>query len=70
MTITKGLNFYGTCQTPECVAYNQRVIIKKGLGVFHIAFEQYNSNCPKCDKRAKDVNNMGFYKCFYDIDGV
>jgi len=59
--IDQGLNLEGLCQNKYCLAYNNKVWIKKGYGKFNLNKEVYTSKCPICSKNVTDVNNMSLY---------
>jgi hypothetical protein len=67
--VIPGLNMYGTCNTSVCKAYNDAIWIQKGMGTFNIAKEVKTSKCSLCNKKAKNVTNLGFYGCKYTIEG-
>ena len=68
---TKGLNLQGTCANEDCQAFNQRVVINKGMGhIKNIGKELFNSNCPACGLKAKKVNGLFFALCKYTFTGV
>ena len=68
-TVTPGLNLSGICANEECTAFDQTVWIKKGIGVFDMDVESCISKCPSCGEIADEINNAGFYACFFSIEG-
>lgn len=69
-TITAGLNVRGTCINKSCKAFNNTVWIQKGMGVFDMDKESSLSTCPCCSQIASDINNAGFYRCLFSIQGT
>ncbi len=67
--VIPGLNLTGTCINKECVASGKRVVIPKGIGAFHIDLASHLSKCPCCNTIATNINNAGFYKCLYSVQG-
>ena len=67
--IIAGLNLCGTCTNKDCVEFGQPVWIPKGIGIFHIDIESLMSECPCCYEITSDINNAGFYGCFFSIEG-
>lgn len=67
--ISPGLNLKGICKNSDCPAYNDTVYIVKGIGTFNLNRECRTANCPSCKSLAEDVKNLGFYHCFFSIEG-
>jgi hypothetical protein len=38
-TVTHGLNLTGICKNEICIAFNEEVVIQKGMGIFDISYE-------------------------------
>lgn len=70
LTICKGLNLLGKCPNEDCGAYDQLIVIKKGIGKFDIGYEMFDSICPACEKMVDRVENMGFFNCVYSFEGI
>lgn len=70
--VARGLNLLGICLNPNCNAYKQEVAIKKGFGVFDLKNKLFKveSPCPCCGKQVSEVNNCGFFKCIFSIEGA
>ncbi len=69
-TIAPGLNLRGTCTNIDCEAFKEAVWIQKGMNVFHMDKESIMSTCPSCHQIASDINNAGFYRCLFSIQGT
>lgn len=68
--VAPGLNLRGFCRNRNCSAYNQNVWIQKGFGSFNITVHAETSACPCCKEQVSDVNNCGFHKCIFSIEGA
>jgi ubiquitin len=70
-TVSQGLSFKSMCRYSECVAYNQTIYIKKGLGKkFNIGRLSVSLVCPKCGKKTGKVTNCGFYLAKWTFTGM
>jgi ubiquitin len=69
-TVSQGLSFKSMCLYSECVAYNQMIIINKGLGKFDIGVSSVTLVCPKCGKKAERATNCGFYLAKWNFKGI
>ena len=67
--VTPGLNLKGKCKNLQCDAKNEVIWIQKGFGTFFINKEAQMSKCPKCDKKAEDITNFGYYNCKIKVEG-
>lgn len=67
--VEPGLNLKGICQSVECPAYRDVVWIQKGLGTFNLNKECRTACCPSCNKVAEKVQTVGFFQCFYSMEG-
>lgn len=67
--VQPGLNLVGECKNIQCDAYEKRIRIPKGIGSFNINKECKISHCPSCEKTAANVNNLGFFRCYFSING-
>lgn len=68
--VTPGLNLSGICNNANCSAKDQKVWIQKGFGSFTMTAHAENSACPCCGEQVSQVNNCGFYKCIFSIEGA
>lgn len=64
-----GLTLLGTCDNPDCQAFNERICIQKGMGAFDMDRETTMSQCPACSQIANNVNTPFFYACLFSIVG-
>lgn len=67
--IYSGLNLEGRCNNQNCEANGQRVWMPKGFGIFNMHKECAVSLCPQCNEMADAINNCGFTRCTYSIEG-
>ena len=63
-----GFNNEGKCQNKECKAYNEWVIIQKGMGEHDVIADDFKNKCPVCDKYVKGERS-GFSNCSYRVKG-
>jgi ubiquitin len=68
--VAPGLNFLSKCIHPGCVAYNNAIYVKKGLGRFDIAEVASTLVCPKCRNEAEISTNCGFYLAQWQFTGI
>ena len=68
-TINKGINLIGFCENKKCKVCGQKVI--QYIYDFKLDLTKINGKmkCPIC-KESCDVNNIGFYNCYYHIYGT
>ena len=68
-TINKGINLIGFCENKKCKVCGQKVI----QNIYHFKLDLTKINgkmkCPIC-KESCDVNNIGFFNCYYHIYGT
>lgn len=69
-TVTRGLNFRSKCENRRCEAYDQVIIVNKGLGRFNVTVEAGTLACPICGNQAKKANNCGFYLAQWRFIGI
>ncbi len=67
--VIPGLNLLGLCQKVGCVAKDQWVYVKKGLGVFEMSRECAEAKCPMCKSDVVNVKNGGFWDCKAQFKG-
>lgn len=68
--VRQGLSFKSKCIHQGCPAYNQIIIVNKGLGHFNIALVSRTLVCPKCSNKAEKSSNCGFYLAKWKFTGV
>lgn len=66
---TKGLNLEGICKNKSCEAYNQWVIIQKGIGTYDMIFDEHLNRCPICYNYVES-KKCAFSNCIYGYVGV
>ena len=68
-TINKGINLIGFCENKKCKVCGQEVI--QNIYDFKLDLTKINGKmkCPIC-KESCDVNNIGFFNCYYHIYGT
>jgi len=64
-----GFCIEGRCQNKDCVAYNQYVIVNKGIGVFDLIFDDHRNPCPMCQQYVKS-EKCAFTDCRYTFSGI
>ena len=64
-----GLNLEGICVNKNCQAYNQWVIVKKGLGIYDIIYDQFTNICPVCSEYV-DSKKCAFSNCKFNYTGI
>ena len=64
-----GLCLEGKCQNKNCKAYNNWVIINKGIGTYDIVYDQHENQCPICYTYVK-TEKCAFTTCQYSYVGV
>jgi ubiquitin len=64
-----GLCLEGKCENKMCEAYNNWVIINRGVGTYDIVYDQHNNQCPICYKYVK-TEKCAFTDCQYSYVGV
>lgn len=67
--IAPGLNLKGMCWNVNCNAYGEEIWIRKRLGTFNLNKECRAACCPSCESIAKNIQSVGFYRCFYSVEG-
>jgi DNA repair exonuclease SbcCD ATPase subunit len=72
--VIPGLNLLANCDYERCDAYKDAIWIKIGINneelkIFNIAKLSKLATCPECNVKAVNVNNLGFYGCYYTITG-
>ena len=65
-----GISWIGKCDTNSCPAYKNEVIINSGYGRFSLRKMQRDLKCPICRNLVIDVNNIGFFRCKWEFEGV
>lgn len=69
--VTKGLNLEGKCATTSCNAFNEKVVVKLGMGTFEVVEQNAEATCPQCNGNFKeDITNCYFWDCIYEFKGV
>ena len=65
-----GLNIQGVCQNAACSAFEKTVWVGKEFGTFLIRkVSVTEAPCPCCKQQISKVNNIGFVKCYFTIEG-
>ncbi len=68
--VSPGLNLVGICENQPCAAFGKRIFLRYGFGTFNMNKLASTSKCPSCVTTAKKIDNCGFWKCVYSIDGA
>ena len=68
--VRRGVSWKGKCQTQVCPAYDYEIIINSGFGIFSLRKILTTLKCPICHQLAKDINNIGFFKCKWEYKGM
>ena len=69
-TVGKGMNLMATCTTKACLAFQQLVIIPRGMKEFRLNEESAEAKCPECKEFiAQDITNCALWDCTYSVKG-
>ena len=75
-SLGEGLNFRGTCRTPDCDASGNIVYVKKGFypdrrGICNLNREILDMDCPMCHVSLldQDICGISIYKCSLIVEG-
>lgn len=60
--VSRGLNMEGTCTNRVCQAFNQKIVIQKGLGHFSVSDLAFEAKCPTCSNEV-DIDAMVVMEC-------
>jgi len=64
-----GLCVEGICEDEDCKAYNQRVVINRGISTYDLKRDQINNDCPMCNSHV-NVTKYAFNNCSYSYAGI
>jgi hypothetical protein len=67
--ICPGLNLEAICSNKSCLAYDKKVWIQKGFGMFNMGKEINICICPLCKFKTLPATNIGYYLTYIKIDG-
>lgn len=68
-SVNYGLFFEGVCKNSACKAYNKKVIMNSGLGVFDLVLETKNLKCPECAELVEPTMSA-INNCYYSFTGI
>lgn len=67
--VSPGITLIGTCENQKCQAVGQRVLMGHGFGTFNMNKLYSTSECPCCKTIAQKIDNCGFLKCVFSVNG-
>ena len=68
--VSHGLNLEGVCNNTNCKAFNKKVWINFGFGIFSVEKLVTVGKCPMCHCIADKIKSCGFYNCYYSYQGI